>query len=110
METSILLNTVDTSACGCCHMNEDTDLESSCAERSKVFTSREMEVLQKIREYSGRAREVRHLIEKMDGNSESLSLKKSALDELDRLRAERTLLEKERLAAAEERMRWLGHA
>jgi hypothetical protein len=109
METGILLNNVDTGACGCCHMIGDTGLESSCSERSKVFTSREMEVLGKIRDYSGRAREVKRVIEQINGHSESLSLKKSALDELDRLRAERSLLEEERLAAAEERMRWLGH-
>lgn len=110
MEMGMLLNGVDAGACGCCHVSTDMGSESSCFERSKIFTSREMDVLEKIREHSGRAKAVRRAIEQMDGDSESLSLKKSALDELERLRAERTLLEAERLAAAEERMRLLGHA
>lgn len=109
METGMHLSTVESGACGCCHMSADMGTSSSCSERSRIFTHREMEVLQRIREYSGRARDVKRQIENLGGSTESLTLKKSALDELERLRTERGLLEAERVAAAEERMLLLGH-
>lgn len=110
MDTVNEFERVGSSECGCCHQSVDNAFETSCAERSKIFTAREMDVLQRIREHAEHARELRERIEKMNGHSETLSLKKSALDELERLRAERALLEEDRLAAAEERMRMLGYA
>jgi TolA-binding protein len=110
METGIEFKMADEAACGCCHVGMDTSGETTCAERSRIFTDREMEVLLRIREHRERAQELRKQIGQSNGHPESLSLRKSALEELDRLRSERALLEEERLAAAEERMRLLGHA
>ncbi|MCU0588899.1 MAG: hypothetical protein MUF52_12180 [Syntrophobacteraceae bacterium] len=110
METGLNLHLASVVECGCCHMNTDSAGGDSCADRSKVFTERELAVLHRIRDYGERAKEIRRSIERMNGHSESLTLKKTALDELDRLRFERAALEEERLAAAQERMRWLGHA
>lgn len=109
METNRSLSTLEGGGCGCCHLSSDGGTSYSCADRSRIFTPRELEVLQRIREYSGRARDVKREIENLGGSYESLTLKKTALDELERLRAERSLLETERIAAAEERMRLLGH-
>jgi hypothetical protein len=91
-------------------MNTDVTVEDSCSARSRIFTERELDVLRRIREHGERAKDLRMRIERVNGHSESLTLKKSALDELERLRLERAALEDERLAAAHERMRWLGHA
>jgi hypothetical protein len=110
METGMEFEMAGAAECGCCHMGIDMAKESTCAERSRIFTEREMDVLRRIREHRERAQELRKEIEQSNGQSESLTLKKSALDELERLRSERALLEAERLAAAEERMRLLGHA
>jgi hypothetical protein len=110
METGIELEMAGAAECGCCHLSADMAGESSCSERSKILTAREADVLQKIREHGERARELRKLIEQTNAQTEGLNLKKTALDELDRLRSERVVLEEERLAAAEERMKWLGHA
>jgi len=110
MKTGMDFEMVGAVECGCCHLGMDTAKESTCAERSRIFTEREMDVLRRIRERRERAQELRKEIEQSNGQSESLKIKKSALDELERLRSERALLEAERLAAAEERMRLLGHA
>lgn len=110
MEMGIGIQMAQASDCGCCQRNDDSRPEDSCSSRSGVFTDRELEVLRRIREYGKRARELRNRIEQGNGHSESLTLKKSALDELERLRVERALLEEERLAAAHERMKRLGHA
>jgi uncharacterized protein YlxW (UPF0749 family) len=110
METGMEFEMAGVAECGCCHLSTNMADESSCAERSKIFTEREMDVLQKIRDHHERARELRKRIEQVNGQPESLTLKKSALDELERLRSDRAMLETERLAAAEERMRLLGHA
>ncbi|MCU0574690.1 MAG: hypothetical protein MUC41_17095 [Syntrophobacteraceae bacterium] len=110
METGMELKMAGASECGCCHMNTDVTVEDSCSARSRIFTERELDVLRRIREHGERAKDLRMRIERVNGHSESLTLKKSALDELERLRLERAALEDERLAAAHERMRWLGHA
>jgi hypothetical protein len=110
METGLDLRIAGASECGCCHMNTEAAMDDSCSARSRIFSDRELDVLQRIRERGERAKELRLQIERVSGHSESLTLKKSALDELERLRQERAALEEERLAAAHERMRWLGHA
>jgi hypothetical protein len=110
METGYEFEMAGAAECGCCQVSEDKAGGWSCEERSKIFTAREMDILQRIREHGERAKELKVRIEKMNGHTESLTLKKSALDELERLRSERALLEEERLAAAEERMRLLGYA
>ena len=93
METMMQFEMAGTAECGCCQMSADMAAESSCSERSKIFTAREMDILQRIREHGERAKELRKSIERMNGYSESLSFEIGALDELERLRAERTLLE-----------------
>mgnify|MGYP005853554385 CR=1 FL=1 len=109
METGMDLKMAGASECGCCHTNADAAVEDSCSARSRVFTDRELDVLRRIREHGERAKELRMQIERVNGQSESLTLRKSALDELEHLRVERASLEEERLAAAHERMKWLGH-
>jgi hypothetical protein len=78
-----------------------------CEERRTVFTEREQKVLQRIRQVQERAAAVKR---ELDGLPEDAAGRRSPAGELDRLRAERQQLERERLAAAHERMQWLGHA
>lgn len=110
METGMELKMAGASECGCCHIITDVAVEDSCSARSRIFTDRELDVLRRIREHGERAKDLRMQIERENGHTESLTLKKSALDELERLRQERASLEEERMAAAHERMRLLGHA
>ncbi len=79
----------------------------SCAEKKYVFTYREQEVLRKIRESSMRAREIKERLRSM-GETDTAE-RAQVVRELDELRIIRAELEKERIAAAEERMRLLGH-
>lgn len=92
---------------GCCACEEKTLGPSSgltCADKKYIFTRREQDVLDKIREASLRAGALKDEISRLDGRG-----REEALLELDRLRLTRAELEKERLAASEERMRMLGH-
>ena len=92
---------------GCCACEEKTIEPSSgltCADKKNIFTKREQEVLDKIREASLRAGVLKEEISRMDERG-----REAALLELERLRLTRAELEKERLAASEERMRLLGH-
>ncbi|MGA2028218.1 MAG: hypothetical protein ABSH17_14295 [Syntrophobacteraceae bacterium] len=92
---------------GCCACEEKTIEPSSsftCADKKNIFTKREQEVLDKIREASLRAGVLKEEINRMDEPE-----REAALLELKRLRLIRAELEKERLAASEERMRLLGH-
>jgi hypothetical protein len=98
------------SNCGCCQLSSDMDTEAfGCSERSAVFTAREQAVLERIRESGARARELKHLIERLEreGPPQDLLVARSTYEELRELRKS---LEAERLDAAEERMRLLGHA
>jgi len=76
----------------------------TCADKKNIFTRREQEVLDRIREVSLRAGALKDEIKRSDGPE-----REEALLELERLRQARAELEKERLAAWEERMRLLGH-
>jgi len=92
---------------GCCACEENTIEPSSgltCADKKNIFTKREQEVLDKIREASLRASVLKEEISRMDEQG-----REAAQLELNRLRLTRAELEKERLAASEERMRLLGH-
>ncbi|HIJ69690.1 MAG TPA: hypothetical protein HPP81_08200 [Deltaproteobacteria bacterium] len=92
---------------GCCPCDEKTIEPSSgftCADKENIFTKREQEVLDKIREASLRAGVLKEEISRLDERG-----REAALLELERLRLTRAELEKERLAASEERMRLLGH-
>ncbi len=92
---------------GCCACEENTIAPSTgltCADKKNIFTKREQEVLEKIREASLRAGVLKEEINRLDERG-----REAALLELKRLRLARAELEKERLAASEERMRLLGH-
>ena len=91
----------------CCNcLDGPQAVDYTCADRKYVFTKREEEVLGRIREASIEARAVK---EKMRGGSLDGAATVEAERELKRLRQLRDDLEIERLAAAEERMRLLGH-
>ncbi|SPF32399.1 conserved hypothetical protein [Syntrophobacter sp. SbD1] len=97
----------DDYAAGCCAC-EDKTLEAAtgltCADKKNIFTRREQEVLGKIREASRLAGALKDEIRQTDERR-----REAALLELGHLRQIRGELEQERLAAAEERMRMLGH-
>jgi hypothetical protein len=92
---------------GCCAC-EDKFIEPAtgltCADKKNIFTRREQEVLDKIREASHRASALKEEINTSDEHR-----RKEALLELQGLRQVRAELERERVAASEERMRLLGH-
>jgi hypothetical protein len=94
---------------GCCACAPDaTALQeyATCADKRYVFTMRERRVLEQIRESSMRARALKEEMRAPGMDSES---RERAQRELDSLRQHRAELEIERNAAAEERMRLLGH-
>lgn len=101
--------------CGCCPA-EAAELPSSgepygCHERKTVLTYREERVLQKIREAHRRAKDLKERILALEREetTDAAKEKDRALRELEALRNLRRELEEERLAAADERMRLLGH-
>ncbi len=111
MQTSIHLHMESNGECDCCLvLPEESDSRYGCEERKAVFTRREQEVLRRIREASLRARAIREELrmaeEDQAGDPGARLRALSELDELKRLRAD---LERERIAAADERMRLLGH-
>lgn len=114
METMGELGSLPEAECDCCVVSHDQADEDGhlfdCSGRKTVLTKREERVLRTIRENSLRARELRGLIGRLDGDgsadSEACRL---AITELETLREGRAALDQERLAAAEERMRLLGH-
>lgn len=98
--------------CDCCQLDSDREEESyDCASRRSVFTAREQAVLTRIREMSGKARDLKKQIEQLSKEpGDQTKRRLERMNELESLRQIRTELEKERIAAAEERMRLLGHA
>ena len=91
---------------GCCSCDEETITPAglTCADKKDIFTRREQEVLNRIREASLRASALKDEISRTNERG-----REAALLELDRLRLIRAELEQERIAASEERMRLLGH-
>lgn len=92
---------------GCCACEDTIDQTFSgltCADKKNIFTRREQEVLARIRESSLRASALKEKI-----NREDEPGRQAARLELENLRLLRAELERERLAASEERMRLLGH-
>ena len=91
---------------GCCSCDEETIRPAglTCADKKAIFTRREQEVLNRIREASLRASALKDEISRTNERG-----REAALLELDRLRLIRAELEQERIAASEERMRLLGH-
>jgi hypothetical protein len=106
------LKIIEANECCCSQAVPDGNgATDECSKRSVVFTPREQNVLSRIREASERARILKRKINDFEtrgfGDLEAHGRAVSELDELRRMRAD---LEKERVAAAEERMRLLGHA
>ena len=96
---------------GCCCqpvLNADPQ-DSGCDGKIHVLTSREEDVLRRIREASERVRELKRQAAALTGEATSQEERERISLELDRLRHLRSELEEERLAAADERMRILGH-
>ncbi|MGC8492819.1 MAG: hypothetical protein ACP5SH_13885 [Syntrophobacteraceae bacterium] len=91
---------------GCCACEDRGEAVTglTCADKQNIFTRREQQVLARIRESSLRASALREKITREDERG-----RQAALVELEDLRRARAELEKERLAASEERMRMLGH-
>lgn len=101
--------------CGCCQtggIDRDGGGEIyGCHEKTTVLTHREEEVLRSIRELSLKARAIKERLTRLEAGGAADEAAKTALgEELANLRRRRSELETERLAAAEERMRLLGHA
>jgi chorismate mutase len=101
--------------CGCCETNDRLKDESGkaygCHERSTVFTRREEEILKRLRELGPKAKIIKEQIKLLEkAGSVDLEAKHRAMEELESLRQLRLQLDAERIAAAEERMRLLGHA
>ena len=95
--------------CACADPDAGLIPGTSCADKKMVFTRREQAVLDKIREASLRARTIKEEIRNLARGQSAPDVLQDALDELERLRRVRDELETERVAAAEERMRMLGH-
>lgn len=101
--------------CGCCQ-TADRDRDGGgevygCHEKSTVLTTREEEILKRIRELSLKAQGIKAKMKQLDADGAVDEEAKTALrEELASLRQRRSELETERMAAAEERMRLLGHA
>jgi hypothetical protein len=100
--------------CGCCQ-TADAEPDASgkgygCHEKSTVLTHREEAVLKRIRQLSLEAKVLKDRIKHCE-TTQSLGLqeKQRVMEELENLRRLRSELELERIAAAEERMRLLGH-
>ena len=111
MQTAFELGTSSSTDCGCCHFSTDSDEGLyGCSDRSTVLTLREQEVLEQIRATGERAREIKKKLRQstLEGRLESSS-QDGFFEELENLRNMRIALEEERITAADERMRLLGH-
>ncbi len=100
--------------CGCCQtVDNEPDASGKsygCHEKSTVLTHREEAVLDRIRQLGLEARVLKDRIKHYE-TAQPLDLqeKQRVMEELENLRRLRSELELERIAAAEERMRLLGH-
>jgi hypothetical protein len=95
----------------CCSKSSGHDTlgeYSTCSQRSGIFTPREQDVLSRIRDASLKAREVKGRLRAFDDRGDP-EARKVVLSELEALRRLRVGLEEERIDAANERMRILGH-
>lgn len=92
--------------CCCTHEGESLSGAYGCEDKKYVFTPREQEVLGKIREAASRARSIKEELRNMGPDD---ARREQVLHDLEQLRKTRAELEEERIAAAEERMRMLGH-
>jgi len=101
--------------CGGCCQTSDIERDGNgevygCHEKSTVFTHREEKILKQLRALNLRAKTIKEEISHFDEAEGTEHADKLRLtEELAKLRQRRTELESERIAAAEERMRLLGH-
>lgn len=111
MMAMVEMGNVSPDGCDCCRLSsEELPEKYGCTDRKEIFTPREQEVLKRIREAAERARSLKKQLHPVEGASLSLEARTSIEEELGNLRLVRVRLEEERTAAAEERMRYLGHA
>lgn len=98
--------------CECCQLSTDSEEDLfGCSGRQQVFTLEEQQILKAIREVGQRARQLKAQMQQSAAELPgSRSDRQSLEQELAALRRQRADLEKQRVAAAEERMRRLGHA
>lgn len=101
--------------CECCQtVDRDRDgggKSYGCHEKSTVLTNREEGILKHIRELSLKAQGIKAKMKQLGAGGMADEAARTALrEELASLRQRRSELESERIAAAEERMRLLGHA
>lgn len=114
MKSQTTLESAVDTGCDCCLTGTDEPDGSGepygCHERKTVFTYREERVLKRILEARERAKALKERIPALtEAGSSGSTEKERVLRELENLRMLRQELEAERLAAAEERMRLLGH-
>lgn len=109
MENELKMASAD---CDCCQLPESEYVEDyGCAQRKAVFTVREQAVLRRIREAHEQAKSLKERMRLFAGEGTAdRKAREEAEKELMRLRELRAELELERVAAADERMRLLGHA
>jgi hypothetical protein len=101
--------------CGCCETSDlamdDSGKAYGCHEKSSVLTHREEEVLKRIRELSLKAKAIKEELKRFEeAEPVDLQAKQRAMEALESIRRTHSALDAERIAAAEERMRLLGHA
>ena len=90
----------------CCTKNSDSTSFCNCEEKQAVFTRKELKILEEIRLLQKRARQLKSMLKR---SGEARRYHSEWLEELEVLRQKRLKLERERIAAAEELMRLLGH-
>lgn len=111
MQTNDKLTTIAQVSCDCCQtIPNEPAAGYDCAARRTVFTPREEEVLSSIRKLGDEARETKKHIERLAAGQKDSREYREALNRFENLRRRRAELEEERIAAADERMRLLGHA
>ncbi len=98
---------MESECCACPDASEQS--YATCADKKYIFTRKEQDILGRIRENSLQARDVKERIRRFSTDDDGREIIREAELELERLRSIREGLEVERLAAAEERMRLLGH-
>jgi hypothetical protein len=94
----------------CCTPAADSGGGFGCEDKQIIFTTREQEILKRIRDAAAEAKSLKARLHGMGpGTPENSVAREEALRELDRLRELRQDLEAQRISAAGERMRILGH-
>jgi hypothetical protein len=111
MERNVAFDMLAGKDCECCRLDSQSIEDIfGCVDRRTVFTQREQEILLRIRDAALRVRSLKGQMQALlTAGFESAESYRAAAVELEALRGLRVSLEEERLAAADERMRLLGH-